>query len=197
MKKATISLILLLLLSACQPRQSTRISTGSDTRVLAVESFLADITQNIAGTRLKIDSLIPLGMDPHTFEPTPADLARISDCQLLIINGSGLESWLTKIVENAGGQCKVIEASRGLQARPVPKTDQVNNQESDPHFFMDPILVIKYVENIQQALSTVDPSGRSEYESNAQAYIQKLRDLDSWIATQVSQVPVEKRLIVK
>jgi len=157
---------------------------------------LADITQNIAGTRLKIDSLIPLGMDPHTFEPTPADLARISDCQLLIINGSGLENWLTKILENAGGQCKVIEASQGLQARPVPKTDQVNNQESDPHFFMDPILVIKYVENIQQALSTVDPSGRSEYESNAQAYIQKLRDLDSWITIQVSQVPVEKRLIV-
>jgi ABC-type Zn uptake system ZnuABC Zn-binding protein ZnuA len=195
-KKASISLILILLLAACQPRQSTKTSTGSETRVLAVESFLADITQNIAGTRLKIDSLIPLGMDPHTFEPTPADLGRISECRLLFINGAGLESWLTKILGNAGGQCKAVEASAGLQGRPVPTTDQANSQETDPHFFMDPIQVIKYVENIQQALSTMDPSGRSEYESNAQVYIQKLRDLDSWIATQVAQVPIEKRLIV-
>lgn len=193
MKTGCLYLILALILSSCQAVQPATLSNGSPIRVLAVESFLANIAQNVAGTRTEIDSLIPFGVDPHTFEPTPADLARISDCQLLITNGAGLESWLQKIIENAGSKCKVIEASSGLKGRTTVGNDPL---EIDPHFFMDPNLAIRYVENIQNALSALDPPGQSEYSTNAKAYIQQLKDLDVWITAQVGQIPVENRLIV-
>jgi ABC-type Zn uptake system ZnuABC Zn-binding protein ZnuA len=196
MKKGYLFLILLAVLSACQPARIAENNQGSTFRVLAVESFLADIAQNVAGKRLTVDTLIPLGMDPHTFEPTPADLTHIADCQLLIINGAGMENWLNKIITNAGGHCQVIEASAGLVNRTAPGVAPSNPPEMDPHFFMDPILVIHYVENIRDAFSKLDPAGQPEYTQNALAYIQQLKDLDAWISAQAAQIPVEKRLIV-
>ena len=59
-----------------------------------METFLADIAQNVAGDRAKVDALIPLGLDPHAFEPTPSDVVKISESQVLIVNGAGLEDWL-------------------------------------------------------------------------------------------------------
>ena len=196
MKKAYILIISIFILSGCQPAPTGEIPQKSTYKYLAVESFLADIAQNVTGHRLVVDSLIPRGMDPHTFEPTPSDLTRISNCQLIIMNGAGMESWLKKLIDNAGGHCQVFEASSGLVNRSAPGIDQSSPLESDPHFFMDPVLVIHYVENIRDAFTKLEPSRGPEYARNAQAYIQQLKDLDTWITTQVARIPIEKRLIV-
>jgi len=197
-----ISLLVLFLLPACQAASpSPSAGTGFPLKVLAVESFLADIAQNVAGNRLKVDSLIPIGLDPHAFEPTPADAARIADSQVLIINGAGLESWLQKVLDNVGiapsgatgGAAKartVIEASTGLANRAGA------GQEIDPHFWLDPNEVIQYVENIRDGLIQADPQGKELYTQNATAYITQLQALDQWILQQVDQIPPEHRLLV-
>ena len=82
------------LLTSCQPAVS---QTPGLPRVLAVESFLADIAQNVAGSRLKVESLIPLGADPHAYQATPQDAAKITDAGVLILNGANLESFLAPI----------------------------------------------------------------------------------------------------
>ena len=82
---------------------------------IAVETFLADISQNIAGERLEIVPLIPIGIDPHEFEPAPDDFTKISKSQLIIINGGGLEGWLEKALKNAGSNAYIINASEGLE----------------------------------------------------------------------------------
>ena len=81
------------------------------------ETFLADIVQNVAGDRLKVDALIPLGVDPHGFEPTPRDVKKVADSSVLIVNGAGFEEFLAKLLQNAGGQRTVIEAAAGLESR--------------------------------------------------------------------------------
>ena len=102
--------------------------------VLAAETFLADIAQNVAGDRLHVDALIPVGVDPHSFEATPADVRKVAGSNVLIINGAGFEAFLNQLLSNAGGQRTVIEASKGLatrtsaspesipRARPTPRT---------------------------------------------------------------------------
>jgi ABC-type metal ion transport system, periplasmic component/surface adhesin len=86
-------IILAILLAACA--SSKTATPGSNLpRVLAVESFLADITRNVTGDRLSVDSLIPLGVDPHAYQPTPQDAARITDANVLILNGANLEAFL-------------------------------------------------------------------------------------------------------
>lgn len=86
-------------------------------KVLAAQSFLADIAQNVAGDRLTVEALIPLGVDPHIFEPTPADVRKVADSNVLIVNGAGFEEFLASLLENAGGERLIIEASKGLTSR--------------------------------------------------------------------------------
>ncbi len=93
------------------------VAAAPTLNVLAAESFLADIAQNVAGDRLKVEALIPLGVDPHIFEPTPADVRKVADSDVLIVNGAGFEEFLAGLLENAGGERLVIEASQGLSSR--------------------------------------------------------------------------------
>ncbi len=181
--------------SSCQSRPAA----GHKLRILAVETFLADIAQNVAGDRIKVQVLMPLGADPHSFEPTPKDVARVADSDVLIINGAGFEEFLKPLLQNAGGERLVIEASAGLVARtpgPGESTPGETAREGDPHFFMNPIDVIRYVENIRDGLSQADPAGKDIYASNAQVYIAQLKELDAWIAEQVAQIPVDRRMLV-
>jgi ABC-type Zn uptake system ZnuABC Zn-binding protein ZnuA len=153
---------------------------------IAVETFLADISQNIAGERLDIAPLIPIGIDPHEFEPTPDDFTKISKSQLIIINGGGLEGWLEKALKNAASNAYIINASEGLE--------DVKNP--DPHYWLDPNYVIDYVKNIKDGLIKEDPQGKDIYLKNSENYISKLKDLDNWIKNEVSIIPEDKRLLV-
>lgn len=205
MKKQVVVLILIAaLLAACQPAGQAAQTGGAQTalKVVAAETFLADIAQNVAGDRVKIESLMPTGVDPHGFEPTPTDVAKIADSNVLIINGAGVEEFMANLLENAGGQRAVIEASAGLTLRVPPAGEHAaehedeHEHEGDPHFWLDPNNVIKYVENIRDGLSLADPEGAATYAANAAAYIAQLQELDRWIADRVKEVPEANRLLV-
>lgn len=184
----------------CKSAASTTTGVGAaELKVLAAETFLADIAQNVAGDRVKVQSLIPSGVDPHSFEPAPSDVAKVADSNVLIVNGAGFDAFMQKLLDNAGGKRLVIEASAGLASRTVstqPAGSAGASSEIDPHFFMDPIDTIRYVENIRDGLSQADPQGADQYARNAQAYIARLKDLDGWIRQQVQQIPPDRRLLV-
>lgn len=178
-----VALLSLLALTGCEKRAT---SAGS---VLAVETFLADFARQVAGTRLAVRVLMPEGVDPHSYEPTPRDVATVAESRLILVNGAGMESFLQKLLASAGGQHQVVEASKGL-------TPRMAGDEPDPHFFLAPLLVVKYVENIRDGLSAFDPAGASVYASNADSYISQLRELDTWIRGQVSAIPAAARVLV-
>lgn len=172
-------------------------------KVLAVESFLTDITKNISGTRLKIDTLMSLGLDPHSFEPSPGDVTKIAESDILIINGAGFEEWLEGIITGANEKIIIVECSTGLKNRKKSsyegKTESNNgnhHHEGDPHFWLDPNLVKVYVQNIRDALIESDPQGKDYYNKNAAEYTVKLIELDKWISETVKKIPEDKRLLV-
>jgi ABC-type Zn uptake system ZnuABC Zn-binding protein ZnuA len=171
---------------------SASSSPTTDSAILTSTTFLADIARNIAGDRLTIESLLPVGADPHSYQPTPQDTAKIADSKLLIINGAEYEHFLETLLENAGGERTVIEASAGIS----PRTDAGSEHGVDPHMWLDPNNVITYVDNIRKGLTEYDPEGAAIYQSNADAYITELKNLDAWITEQVSQIPPERRLLV-
>lgn len=117
-----LALTATLLISACgetAPAAPSEAAApgGATITAIAAESYLADIAQNVAGERLTIATLIPLGVDPHGFEPTPADVRKIAESDLLLVNGAGFEEFLDEMLANAGGERLVIEASAGLNSR--------------------------------------------------------------------------------
>ena len=178
----------LLLLNACNPGLNTTTSSGGDPKVVAVNGTLADIAQEIAGDRVDIDVLIPPGADPHTFQPTPRDVAKIADSKMLIANGAGLEEWLQEVIDNAGGQSMLIIAADGLP--------ESGDRPGDPHFWLDPIYVIHYARQIRDGFIELDPTGEPVYVQNTDAFIAQLEDLDEWIRQQVTTISPEKRLLV-
>lgn len=167
-------------------------SSDGALRVLASTTFLADIAQNIAGDRVHVDSLLPIGADPHAYQAAPADVAKIAGSDLLIINGLEYEHFIESLLENAGGKRLIIEATAGLRL----EEDAGSAHGVDPHMWLDPNLVVTYVENIRDALIQVDAEGAKTYKVNADAYITQLKDLDAWIVEQVNTIPAERRLLV-
>jgi len=185
-----VILLLFIIATACTPSASSDPQT--DIVILTSTTLLADLTRNIAGERLAVDSLLPVGTDPHSYQPVPRDAAKISKSKVLIINGADYEHFLEALLENAAGEREIIEASAGLKLR----TDTESEHGVDPHLWLDPNNVIVYVENIREGLTHFDPDGAAIYQSNADAYVSQLQELDKWINEQVAQIPSEHRLLV-
>ncbi len=165
--------------------------------VVAAESFLADIAQNVAGDRFTVRTLIPPGADPHAFEPAPKDLGEVAAADLVIVNGGGLEGPLLDTLTNVGGSATIVDASAGLKTRtPQPGEPPLGAGQIDPHFWLDPVAVQTYVANIRDAFVKADPSGAAAYAVNAAAYSAKLKQLDAWIKAQVAQIPAQDRTLV-
>ncbi len=178
-----VFVLLLAVTSACATQPAQRRGL----HVLASETWLADIAQNVAGQRVHVDSLLAPGVDPHEFQPAPQDAIKIAQANVLIVNGLGYETWLEKSLQDGGGQQLVVTATQGLAPSGNPP---------DPHMWMGPPNVMKYVENIRDGLTQADPAGKDVYAANADAYIAKLKELDAAIKSQVAQIPPERRVLV-
>ena len=197
---------LTLLITACTPQ--ALVKTGDALQVIAIESFLGDIAQQVAGDRLSIQTLIPAGTDPHAFEPSPQDIVKLTNSKAIIINGAGFEAWLDSSYQSNLQQQLIIDASKGLTIREQNEAEHADgeeqsagetghlHEEGDPHFWLDPTNVIRYVENIRDGLAQIDPAGKEQYSRNAAAYIEQLKELDVWIQSEVSAIPPEKRIMI-
>jgi ABC-type Zn uptake system ZnuABC Zn-binding protein ZnuA len=162
--------------------------------VLTSTTFLADITRNVAGERVTVESLLSPGADPHEYQAVPSDVQKIAKSNVVIVNGLHYDQFMQLLLENAGGTSLVVTASNGLEPRQMK--EETGEIVTDPHMWMSPIRVIKYVENIRDGLIKADPVGADVYKVHADAYISQLKDLDTWIKQQVSQIPNERRLLV-
>ena len=200
-----LSVLSALLLSACgsAPRGNDR-----GLSILASTTFLADIARNVTGERASVDSLLPIGTDPHSYQATPSDVVKISESTVLILNGLEYEHFIEPLLENADGERLVITATDGLEPRALGGTraeehaeegmadEEAGHEAGDPHMWLDPNLIIIYVENIRNGLIQADPEGTEVYRVNADAYIAQLEELDEWIVEQVNTVPSERRQLV-
>ena len=186
---ATLAVAMILVGCGTQPDEGSGAQGSGWTAtpmVIAETSFLADIAQNVAGDRLQVSSILPEGSDPHSFDPTPRDAAKVARAGAVVINSVGFEPPIDKLIAGAGSKdLLVIDASSCLPGA-----------QTDPHFWLDPTMVVAYVDNIRAGLTTIDPSGASIYAANAAAYQRRLWELDAWIAGRVATVPAARRLLV-
>jgi manganese/iron transport system substrate-binding protein len=180
------------------------LQPGQKLTVLATTSLVGDVVKQVGGDQIDLKVLLPLGTDPHTFNPTPRDLTVISDAQVIFANGAGLEQFLSNMLKNAGASTPVIAVSDGIPLRhlatdqpgPTPPPGQEENGGQDPHTWFSPIGVMVWVTNTANALVGLDPAHAADYQARAQDYQQKLAQLDEWIKAQVAQIPPQNRRLV-
>ena len=211
-KQFMLLLILsMLFLASCSTPQApagTAQASGK-LKVVATNSIVADVVRQVGGDAIDLSQLIPLGSDPHSFEPSPQDIAQVADADVVFMNGVGLEEFIQPLLENAGGKAKLVSVSDGISLLELdPSAEALEAEEhqgeaptgeehsSDPHVWMDPNNVIVWTQNIAATLSELDTANASTYQANAAKYQQQLKDLDAWIQQQVAQIPAENRKIV-
>lgn len=156
-------------------------SNTNESRIKVVASFypVYEFVKEIGGNKVDVTSLIPIGVEPHDFEPTIQQIQNAETADLVVYNGAGLEKWIDKI--NAKFK---VEASQGLNL--LMSNDTGNSGTYDLHVWLDPILAEMEVENIRDALVKIDPANTQYYKANADRFIGKLNDLDYRIKTELA-----------
>ena len=185
-RKIFASFIVLLLAAACSGAAKTT-PTGK-LKVVATTSIIGDVVQNIGADAIELTVLMPAGTDPHSFEPSPRQIAALSDADLIFINGFDLEENLLPVLESAASPDKIITVSQGIDA--IQFSGEKGNgadsgQRYDPHVWLDPNNVIVWTENIERALVAADSAHAQVYHAHADAYRAQLRELDAWIRAQI------------
>ena len=199
MKKAFLlfcSLIALVALAAC----STKSQDSGKLKVVATNSIIADITKNIAGDKIDLHSIVPVGKDPHEYEPLPEDIKKTSQADLIFYNGINLETggnaWFTKLVDNAKKKENkdYYAVSDGVDI--IYLEGQNEKGKEDPHAWLNLENGIIYAQNIAKRLSEKDPKNKETYEKNLKDYTAKLEGLDKEAKEKFNSIPEDKKMIV-
>jgi len=192
---------------------------------VASTTIIQDIAKNVAGDKLVVDFLVPTDGDVHAFEPQPADVKKIADADLILVNGVGLEQFLDRLIADSGTKGKVITVSQGLAiqkflsiearadvsstAADTAKIIGVSGSyqcgtpqpgkdigECDPHLWQNVANVIVYTLNIRNAFAAADPSNAETYNTNAGNYIAQLEQLDAQLFSALASIPPANRVLV-
>ena len=218
-----LGLGLLMAIAACSNNEGD--SDGSDSdgastlKVVTTTNIVADWVQNVGGDHVEVNSLLPVGGDPHTYQPGARDVARMVDADLVLTIGLNLEgNWLRELIQNASAdESRITTLGEGIDAIEFAETGGHHGEEEDheeeeeadeegeaeddhgpldPHFWFDPSRVKIAVNDIAERLASLDPANADTYNANATAYGEELDELHAWTIEQLSVLPNDDRILV-
>jgi len=157
--------------------------------VVASFSILADFARAIGGDRVDVMTLVGPNADVHVYTPAPSDAKTIAGAKLVIVNGLGLEGWLPRLVQSAGGKATIVVASTGIA--PLKR-----GAEADPHAWQSVPNAKIYVANIRDALAAAAPADAEAFKSKAQAYLTELDALEREVREAIAKIPEGRRKVI-
>lgn len=178
-----------LALTGCARGSTAFADAGGRLRVVATTPVVADFARNVGGDDVVVVEIIHPNVDPHDFEPSPADLKALADADVVVQNGLGLESWLDAAIRNSGFDGLRVDTSEGVA---VHERDGAK----DPHIWHDPRNARIMSQNIAAALSDRDGRHTSAYQANLTAYETKLDALERRVQTEIDTIPSAQRRLV-
>lgn len=192
------SVVLSVLLTACGGQEKKEASSNEKIQVMTTFYPMYEFTKQVVGDKGDVELLIPAGTEPHDFEPSAKDLAKISDSDVFVYNSPELETWTDNLTDTIDTkQTEIIQASKDIKLMEGIEHDHEeahdhdtqeheehgHSHELDPHVWLDPALAIKEVETIRDQLSKKYPDDKAAFEKNAASYIDELKKLDEEFQT--------------
>ncbi|GEQ49884.1 metal ABC transporter permease subunit [Tetragenococcus koreensis] len=178
-------------------------SSGEDSDkldVVVTNSIINDMTKEIAGDRIDLHSIVPVGRDPHDYEPLPEDVEESTEADLIFYNGLNLETggnaWFTNLMDNADKEDNedYFAVSQGVE--PLYLEEGEDQDQQDPHAWMSLENGMTYAKNIEKHLSEKDPQNADYYEENLDSYLDELEELDQEAKDKFSDIPEDEKLLV-
>ena len=179
-------LLAVLLFAGCAGRSPS--GSGDKLKVTAAAFPEYDFVRAVAGDLAEITLLLPPGAEAHSYEPTPQDIARIGACRVFVYGGGESDVWLDRILDSGDREGKIILSlmdccalrEEEIQEFMTAEEEEEEGEETeyDEHVWTSPVNAIAITEAVRDALKEADPENAAAYTANAEAYIQKLRELD-------------------
>ena len=201
--------------SAASPSPSESSEAAADYTVIATTSVFADLAQLALGDNVVIETIVPAGVDVHTFEPSPADAQKLAGADLIVMNGLGLDEWALSLLEAAGkSEEDVLELAEGIDESNAwvylegEEHDEEEGKEeaeegeehghggSDPHIWLDPKGAAIYVDRIAARVAAELPERAAEIESARDAGLAEIAALDEELRVGFAAVEASARKIV-
>lgn len=182
---------------------------GDEVLIYATIYPVYDFAARVCGDRARVVQLVPDGVEPHDWEPSPKDMVNIQQADVIIYNGAGMETWVEKVLRNLGKNGPVpVDCSAGIKLLHVdmqPGSDphthdgdaggHVHDTNIDPHIWLDPQNAALMVDNILQGVQKADPDNAAYYSDNARNYHELLNELDNKYMETLERVPIRKFIV--
>ena len=171
-----------------QPQPVPLSNDAQKVKVIASFFPLYDFVRHVGGDRADVSVMVPIGVEPHNWEPTPRDVGNAQSADMIVINGAGFEGWVSGI-----GPKLVIDTTKNISLMTGEGEENqgggiegLQGSHLDPHVWLDPSLAEKQVEAIRDGFVQIDPANSNYYYQNAQTYVTELDSLDSFIRSELS-----------
>ena len=162
-------------------------------KVVTTFTIIADMARNVAGDAADVESITKPGAEIHNYQPTPRDILKARNADLVLWNGLNLEMWFQKFLANLAGVPNVT-VSDGVT--PMSINGGAYQGKPNPHAWMSPDNALIYVENIRKALAQIDPAHADLYAANAKAYSDRIAQEIQPMRDAIAGLPEEKRWLV-
>ncbi|TPP06568.1 metal ABC transporter substrate-binding protein [Rhizobium glycinendophyticum] len=162
-------------------------------KVVTTFTVIADIARNVAGDAADVESITKPGAEIHGYQPTPRDILKARDANMVLRNGLYLEAWFEKFLANLG-DVPTVTVSDGVE--PIAIGGGAYEGKPNPHAWMSPDNALIYVENIRKALTDIDPGNAAVYAANAKTYSDKIRAEIEPLKAEIAAVPENQRWLV-
>jgi len=162
-------------------------------KVVTTFTVLADMASNVAGDAAEVVSVTKPGAEIHGYEPTPQDIVRASDADLILWNGLNLELWFEQFLSNLG-DVPSVTLSDGID--PISISSGSYEGKSNPHAWMGLDNALVYIDNIASAFVEHDPENAAIYQANAETYKEKLRSTLQPLRDEIAMIPADQRWLV-
>lgn len=171
---------------------------GSEGRldVVATTTQIGDFVSQVGGDAVSVDQILQPNTDPHDYEPRPSDVSGAAGASLVFASGDNLDSWIDQVVSDSGSGAEVVDLGAAVPERLPGESSGAEASRFDPHWWHDPRNAEAAVRKIESVLVAADPSHKTLFQRNADAYLAKLHTLDTGIAECIDSVPAQRRKLV-
>jgi zinc/manganese transport system substrate-binding protein len=165
-------------------------------KVVSFSTILTEVAERVGGDRVEVTGLVKPGVDPHEFQPKPADLKLVSHAQLILLSAKHMEGYVGKLKEATGTKGALIEVGNQFPSLKMKSEDQKGAVVEDPHWWHSIDNVRRATKVVQDELTKISPADKAAFASNASAYVKELDDLESWVKSEVAKLPRNQRKLV-
>jgi zinc/manganese transport system substrate-binding protein len=156
-------------------------------------SILGDMVRQVG----EVTTFVGPNGDAHVYEPTPGDAKTLTDAKVLVVNGLGLEGWMSRLQKSSGFKGQVVTATKGIKTRQMEEEEHGKTRKiTDPHAWQSLANGRIYVQNIRDGLVAADPAGKDAYEANTKKFLADIDEVEKLVKDSIARLAPARRKII-